>query len=175
MTKGSRVCYIKLSLQEGQAMEKRSFQDHYADDVSHCYGCGRLNPEGLHIKSYWDGEESVARFTPRPYHIAAPGFVYGGTIASLIDCHGTGTAAAAAYRREGREMGTEPKLRFVTASLTVNYLLPTPLGVELEARGRVKEIGDRKVTISVDVLAEGKICANGEVVAVLMPDGMKRR
>lgn len=155
-------------------MERISFQDCYADDLSHCYGCGRLNPDGLHIKSYWDGEESVARFTPRPYHIAAPGFVYGGIIASLIDCHGTGTAAAATYRREGRDMGSEPKLRFVTASLKVNYLLPTPLGVELVARGRVKDAGRRKVTVSVDVIADGRICADGEVVAVLMPEGMKR-
>jgi len=71
-------------------------------------------------------------------------------------------------------MGSEPKLRFVTASLKVNYLLPTPLGVELVARGRVKDAGRRKVTVSVDVIADGRICANGEVVAVLMPEGMKR-
>jgi len=142
--------------------------------VSHCYGCGRLNPEGLHIKSYWDGEESVARFTPHPYHIAAPGFVYGGVIASLIDCHGTGTAAAATYRHEGRDMDSEPGLRFVTASLKVEYLLSTPLGVELEARGRVKYIGQRSVTVAIEVVAKGKVCVRGEVVAARMPDTMKK-
>ncbi len=156
-------------------MERRSFQDYYAEDVSHCYGCGRLNPDGLHIKSYWDGEESVARFTPMPYHIAAPGFVYGGVLASLIDCHGTGTAAAATYRYEGRDMDTEPKLRFVTASLKVDYLLPTPLGIELEARGKVKNIGSRKVTVDIEVIAEGKVCVRGEVVAVRMPGKMKSK
>lgn len=156
-------------------MEKISFQDCYADDLSHCYGCGRLNTDGLHIKSYWDGEESVAKFTPRPYHIAAPGFVYGGIIASLIDCHGTGTAAAAMYRREGRDMGSEPKLRFVTASLKVDYLLPTPLGVELEARGTVKDIGDRRVTVAVNVIVEGEVCAKGVVTAVRMPGAMKKK
>lgn len=156
-------------------MEEKAFQEYYADDVSHCYGCGRLNPEGLHIKSYWDGEESVARFTPHPYHIAAPGFVYGGVIASLVDCHGTGTAAAATYRHQGRAMDTEPKLRFVTASLKVDYLLPTPLGVELEARGKVKNVGDRRVTVDVEVMADGKVCARGEVVAVRMPGTMKMK
>jgi len=155
-------------------MEEKAFQDHYADDVSHCYGCGRLNEEGLHIKSYWDGEESVARFTPRACHIAAPGFVYGGVIASLIDCHGTGTAAAAAYRSEGRAMDTQPGIRFVTASLKVDYLLPTPLGPELLARGKVKSVGKRKVVVVVKVLAEEKVCARGEVVAVRMPGTMKR-
>jgi hypothetical protein len=69
--------------------------------------------------SYWDEEETVAIFHPRPYHTAIPGYVYGGLIASLIDCHGTGTASAAAYRKEGREIGADPPLRFVTASLQV--------------------------------------------------------
>ena len=155
-------------------MDDKAFQDYYADDVSHCYGCGRLNPDGLHIRSYWDGEESVARFTPRPYHIAAPGFVYGGVIASLIDCHGTGTAAAATYREEGRAMDSEPNLRFVTASLKVEYLRPTPLGVELEARGRVKDVSGRRVSVAVEVRAEGKLCVRGEVVAARMPDTMRK-
>ncbi len=156
-------------------MNDKSFQDYYAEDVSHCYGCGRLNDEGLHIRSFWDGEESVARLTPKPYHMAAPGFVYGGLLASLIDCHGTGTAAAAMYRQQGRAMDTEPKLRFVTASLKVDYLLPTPLGVELVARGKIKSVGKRKVVVSIDVFAAGEVCVRGEVVAVLMPTSMKKK
>lgn len=154
-------------------MTDKSFQDYYADDVSHCYGCGRLNEEGLHIRSFWDGDESVARLMPKPYHTASPDFVYGGLIASLVDCHGTGTAAAAMYRSEGRTMETEPKLRFVTASLKVDYLAPTPMGVELEARGRVKNMGKKKVVVAIEVFAEGNLCARGEVVAVLMPGLMK--
>lgn len=53
-------------------MTHKAFQDYYPDNLSHCYGCGRLNEDGLQIKSYWDGEESVCTFTPRPYHIAIP-------------------------------------------------------------------------------------------------------
>ena len=77
-------------------MTETAFQDHYTDDFSHCYGCGRLNEHGHQIKTWIEGDETVARFTPRPYHTAIPGYVYGGLVASLIDCHGTGTAAAAA-------------------------------------------------------------------------------
>ena len=153
-------------------MNKKSFQDYYPDDLSHCYGCGRLNEHGLQLKSYWEDEESVAIFHPKPYHIAIPGYVYGGLIASLIDCHGTGTASAASYREEGREMGTDPPLRFVTASLQVDYLRPTPLGVPLEVRARVKEIKGRKVVVSATVSAEGEVCARGQVVAVQMPAHM---
>lgn len=151
-------------------MSRKAFQDYYPDDVSYCYGCGRLNEHGLQIKSHWDGEETVAVYTPRPYHIAMPGYVYGGLIASLIDCHGTGTASAAAYRAAGREMGTDPPLRYVTASLKVDYLRPTPLGVPLEVRGTVKEIKGRKVVVTAALSAEGEVCARGEVVAVQMPE-----
>ena len=147
----------------------KSFQDFYPDDVSQCYGCGRLNPHGLQIKSYWDGEESVCRFRPRPYHTSLPGYAYGGLIASLIDCHATGTAAAAIYRDEGREMGTMPPVRCVTASLHVDYLAPTPIDTELEVRARVKEVKGKKVVLEASLSADGKVCARGQVVTIRIP------
>ena len=153
-------------------MSQKAFQDYYPDHLSYCYGCGRLNEYGLQIKSYWDenGEETVCRFTPRDYHIAIPGYVYGGLIASIIDCHATGTAAAAAYRVAGREMDTLPAFRFLTAALHVDYLRPTPLNVPLNLRARVKEIKGRKVVVSVNLYAKDEECARGEVIAVQAPD-----
>jgi len=153
-------------------MTKKAFQEHYPDDLSHCYGCGILNDYGLQIKSYWDGDESVCIFTPMPYHTAIPGIVYGGLIASIIDCHSTGTAAAAKYKSENRAMDTLPPLRFVTASLSVNYLLPTPIDCPLEVRGKVKAIKGRRVVVESRLIANGKVCATGEVVAVQMPEKM---
>ncbi len=151
-------------------MNPQAFQDYYPENVAHCFGCGRLNEHGHQIKTFWDGDESVTRFTPEPFHTAIPGYVYGGLIASLIDCHGTGTAAAAMYRAEGREMDTEPPYRFVTASLHVDYLKPTPLNGELIIRGHVKEIKGRKVVVSAAVYAGETLTARGEVVAVQMPE-----
>ncbi len=153
-------------------MSTKAFQDFYPDDLSHCYGCGRLNPDGLQIKSRWEGDEAVCIYTPRPYHTAIPGYVYGGLIASLIDCHSTGTASAAAHREAGREMGTEPSLRFLTAALHVNYLKPTPIDVPLEVRATIKEVKGRKVVIASRLLAEGQVCATGEVVAVQVPEDL---
>ena len=147
-------------------MEPKAIQDTYPDDLAHCFGCGRLNEHGHHIRTFWDGDETVTRFTPEPYHIAIPGSVYGGLIASLVDCHGTGTAAAAGYRAAGRALDSDPPLRYVTARLTVEYLRPTPLGVELELRGRIQEVTGRKVVTAMRVLAGGVECARGEVVAV---------
>jgi acyl-coenzyme A thioesterase PaaI-like protein len=152
---------------------RKAFQDCYADDLSHCYGCGRLNEHGLKIKSYWDGQDAVAVFEPESYHIGIPGYVYGGLIASLIDCHCIGTASAAALRAEGRDIETSLPLRFVTASLHVDYLRPAPIGVALEVRAKVREIKGRKVIVAATVSANKEICARGEVVAVQMPEQMK--
>ena len=151
-------------------MTEKAFQDYYPDILSHCYGCGRFNESGLKIKSYWDGDESVCIFQPKSYHISIPGYVYGGLIASLIDCHGTGTASAAAYRAEGRDMDTDPPLRFLTASLHVDYLRPTPLDTPLEIRASVKEIKGRKVVVAATLTAAGELCARGEVTAIQVPE-----
>lgn len=141
-------------------MSELAFQDQYPDDYAHCYGCGRLNPQGHHLKSYWDGEETVCRYTPDPKYTGGfPGFLYGGMIASLIDCHGAGTAAAAKAKEEGK-----PISRFVTASLKVDYLAPTPINTELEVRGKVIEIKGRKVTVELTLTAAGTVCARGTVL-----------
>lgn len=150
-------------------MSETAFQDQYPDDYANCYGCGRNNPQGLHLKSYWDGNETVCRFTPgTQYSGGFPGFVYGGLIASLMDCHGAGTAAAAKARDSGEPIG-----RFVTASLKVDYLKPTPQGTELEVRGTVVEIKGRKVTVDVSLRADGAVRAVGTVIMVQLPESVE--
>ncbi|MGA7476150.1 MAG: PaaI family thioesterase [Thermoplasmata archaeon] len=151
----------------------KAVQDYYPDELAHCLGCGRLNEHGHHLRTFWDGDASETRFTPQPFHTALPGFVNGGLLASLIDCHATGTAAAAAYQAEGREIGTLPAHRFVTASLRVDYLRPTPLGPELLLRGHVRSISGRKVIVEVTISVGPETTVRGEVVAVEMPDSMR--
>ncbi len=153
----------------------KALQDFYPDDFAWCYGCGRRNDHGLHVRTFWDGEETVARFTPRAEHMAMPGYVYGGLIASLVDCHAMGTASAAAERAAGRDIGDGPSPRFVTAALHVDYLKPTPLGPELVLRARVVERSERKARIAVSVTAAGVQTARGDVVAVRMPPTMGRQ
>jgi acyl-coenzyme A thioesterase PaaI-like protein len=152
----------------------KAFQDYYPDVFANCFGCGRLNKHGLQVKSYWDGEESVCHFQPRHFHSGGfPGYVYGGLIASLIDCHGAGTAMAAKCRADGRELDAHPPLRFVTASLHVDYLAPTPMNATLELRGKVKEIKGRKVTVSITLFVKEKVCVRGEVVMVQLLEDFK--
>jgi len=87
-------------------MTEKVFQDYYPDNVAHCYGCGRLNAHGYRIKTFWRGDETVTRFRPEEFHTAIPGYVYGGLLASLIDCHGTGTAFIVRRVREARCLGS---------------------------------------------------------------------
>lgn len=153
-------------------MRDEAFQDRYPDALAHRYGCGRLNAQGHRIRTHWKGEATVTRFTPRPEHTAIPGYVHGGLLASLTDCHGTGTTSADDYRYRNREIASEPPLRFVTASLHVDYLRPTPLGVPLDLRSRVEEIKEKEVVASATLFANGEATAKGRAVTVLMPDSM---
>ncbi len=156
-------------------MTNQPVQDSYPDDLAQCYGCGRLNEHGLHIQSTWDGDQTICRFRPEPKHTAVPGYVYGGLIASLIDCHGTGSAALATYKAENREPGSEPPLRFLTGKLSVDFLAPTPLNVDLELRGTIKEIKGRKVIVDIELQAGGKVTARGQVIAVQAPEAFLRQ
>jgi acyl-coenzyme A thioesterase PaaI-like protein len=153
-------------------MSEKAIQEYYPDQLSYCFGCGRLNEQGYQIKSYWQGEELICHFTPKPYHTAIPGYVYGGLIASLIDCHSTGSAAAALAKAKKIDLEREGAPRFVTASLKVDYLRPTPLGPVLELRAQIVEIKERKVIVQTMLSANGEVCAKGEVVAVLMPENL---
>ncbi|PCI52429.1 MAG: thioesterase [Gammaproteobacteria bacterium] len=163
-------------------MNNEAFQDRYPEELSHCYGCGKNNHEGHQLKSYWQNIDkndllastTIARYTPSDVFTALPGFVYGGMTASLIDCHGTGSASAMAYLSQDREMGSSPILRFVTGALNVSFLAPTPQGVELELIGRFSEVKDRKITVDITLSANGVICSKGQVIAILMPESMMK-
>lgn len=147
-------------------MDDQPIQAFYPDDVAICYGCGRNNPTGLHIQTFWNGEEGICRFTPQPHHTAFPGFVYGGLLASLIDCHSMGTAIAATYHAEQRTPGTDPEVTYVTLNLNVTYLKPTPIDTELLLRARVIELHPRKAIVTCLIFANAIECVRGEVVGV---------
>lgn len=137
---------------------------------NHCWGCGTLNPRGLYLKSYWEGEEVVCRFQPSPDHMAGPTRVlYGGIIACVIDCHSCCTAIAHAYRAAGREIGVGPNVWVVTASLKIDYLAPTPIGEPVELRARVVEAKGRKRVVACTLRSGGKECARAEVITVEVP------
>ena len=141
---------------------------------NHCWGCGTLNPRGLQVKSYVEGDETVCRFQPWPEHMAGPtDVVNGGIIAAVIDCHAVCTALADAYRAAGAELGSEPLRWAVTASLRIDYLAPTPIGQPMELRARVREVKGRKRVVDCTLRSGGRECARAEVIAVEVPAGWR--
>lgn len=164
--------YGRVIIQGGKVMVKEgiAIQDEYADEFAWCYGCGRLNEAGHHFRTFWQGEKTRTEYQPKDEHKAIPGFVYGGVLASLVDCHGTGSAALALHRKNGHEPGdgAEPP-RFVTASLHLDFMKPTPQGVPLTAIGTVEEVHPKKWKVHAEVFAGEECVVKGEVVAVVMP------
>jgi acyl-coenzyme A thioesterase PaaI-like protein len=141
---------------------------------NHCYGCGADNPLGMQIKSYWEDGETVCRSQPRPEQCAGPTqYLYGGTIASLIDCHCVGTAAANQYRLESREMGDGEEIWCVTGRLEVDYLAPTPIDRPVELRARIEAVSGRKTTVNCTLSSGDTLCAQGRVVAVRVPNSWR--
>ena len=131
-----------------------------------CYGCGQNNPHGLRIQSRWEGDEAVCTWQPEAHHQSAPGILNGGVIATLIDCHSGTAAVAAAYRAEGRPMGSAPDIVMLTASLLVEYLKPTPLAAPVQLRAKVTELTARKAVLDCSLRSGGVETARGHVVMV---------
>jgi acyl-coenzyme A thioesterase PaaI-like protein len=146
-------------------MSQVAFQD--LGSVRYCYGCGADNERGLQIKSYWDGDEAECAWQPQPHHCGgSKDIVNGGIIAALIDCHSLNLAIAHAYKNEGRSIGSHPMISYVTASLNVSYLRPTPIGEPLRLRARIIKVEGRKAWVQCTLSAQGEVCATGEVLGI---------
>ncbi len=140
-------------------------QDTYPEDFAHCYGCGAHHETGHRIKTFAADNETITEYTPAPVYTGAGELAYGGIIASMIDCHSTGSAAIFWMKEHHIEIGSEPAARFVTARLEVDFLAPTPLGM-WRLIGRTEEIGDRKVIVETDLQVDGITTARGRAVLV---------
>jgi len=137
---------------------------------NHCYGCGPENPDGMQIKSYWDGMESVCTYLPRPEQCAGPtGYLYGGTIASLIDCHCVCTSIANYYQLDGFKIGEGPDIWCVTGGLEVRYVKPTRIELPVDLRATISECTEKKTMLACTLSSDGVVTAEGKVVAIRVP------
>jgi acyl-coenzyme A thioesterase PaaI-like protein len=94
------------------------------------------------------------------------GALCGGIIATIIDCHCTNTAIAAAYKLAGRELGSEPILRYATGSINIRLLRPARTRKPIILRAKVKEMKKTKITVSCSLFYNNKLCATGEIVVI---------
>ncbi len=146
--------------------QAKSLQDTYAPQ-NRCFGCGPANDKGLRIKSYPDGDEIVATWTPEPHHLAFDNMLNGGICGALLDCHSNW---AAAYHLMQRRNELEPPCT-VTAEFSVKLLRPTPMAGPLTLRARVVESSDRKAVVDAELLAGDEITATCHGIFVAVKEG----
>lgn len=134
--------------------EPLSIQELLYPDLT-CFGCGHANPKGFHLRSYRDGEAMVATFIPRPEHDNGFGFLNGGIITTVLDCH---TAAVVMWEANQREWKADEgaPIPFITASLDVRFLRPTPLGPPLSLRAEPVEISEQAIIVRAELASGDK-------------------
>ena len=147
------------------------FQDHMPENV--CFGCGIHNPDGLQIKSRWEGDTSVCEWQPEEKYHGWSDLLNGGIIATLVDCHCMGTAMAKAYQNEDRPLDSMPEYRYATGTLNVKYLKPTSNLHPVRLEAKVLEEKGRKTVLSCEVFSQDVKTAEAEVVAIRVFDSSK--
>ncbi len=120
-----------------------------------CFGCGHANPDGFHLRSYRDGDLTVGAFTPRPEHDNGFGFLNGGIISTVLDCH---TAAVVMWESDQRGWESDPgaPVPFITAGFDLRFLRPTPLDRELSLRAEPVEISEKAIVVDAELTVDDK-------------------
>ncbi len=149
-----------------------AFQDRMTDNF--CWGCGADNPDGLQLKTEWEGDHTISVWSPSPQFAAGPRhFLNGGIMATLLDCHGVCTGIAEAYRRAGREIGSAPEIWHATTAMDVRCLRPAPIDAEVTLRGTVTHVGPEGVAVECALEAAGKERARALVTSVQVPESWR--
>ena len=147
-------------------MSDESVQERYAPE-NICFGCGPANTKGLRIRSFLQGEELVADWTPEPHPLAFPGALNCGIVGALLDCHSNWCAALHLMKRRG--LDAPPST--VTAEYAVKMIAPTPSGTPVRLRARVVEASDRKAVVEATLESGGKTTASCRGVFVSVEPG----
>ncbi|HBR56301.1 MAG TPA: PaaI family thioesterase [Blastocatellia bacterium] len=132
-----------------------------------CFGCGPANEKGLKIRSFVEGDETVAEWRADSHHQAFPGILNGGIIGALLDCHSNWAAAYHLMKRKGM---TEAPCT-VTAEFHVKLLRPTPSDAPITLRARVVESSEDRATVEAELIANGKVCDTCRGIFVAVKEG----
>lgn len=140
-----------------------SLQERYAPS-SACFGCGPANERGLRIRSFAEGDHTVADWHPQRQHEAFPGVLSGGIIGTLLDCHSNWTAAHHLMRASGADRAPA----CVTSEYQVKMRKPTPTDRALRLEARVVDSGPDRATVEASISADGVVTATcrGTFIAV---------
>jgi acyl-coenzyme A thioesterase PaaI-like protein len=123
-----------------------------------CFGCGHANPDGFHLRSYREGDVIIGEFTPRPEHDNGFGFLNGGIIATVLDCHGAAVVQSEAAER-GWEAAPGAPVPFITAGFDVKFLRPTPLGPPLRLTAHPVSVHEDEIVVYSAIAFDDKVRA----------------
>jgi len=118
-----------------------------------CFGCGPGNPAGLRMTMRAEGDKVVASLTLDERHQGSPGLAHGGVIATVLDDLFGGVLVLV-------------EAPAVTASLSVEYRRPVPLGVPLDVVGRCVGSEGRKLQMHGTISHAGEVLAEATAVFV---------
>ena len=131
----------------------RSIQEMYYPELT-CFGCGHANDRGLRLQSYEVDGVVFATFVPWPEHDNGSGYLNGGIISTVLDCHATAAVQLEAHR-QGWHPATGSGLSFVTAGLEVRFLRPTPLREPVELTADLLAVAEPEMTAVSHIIAGG--------------------
>ena len=121
-----------------------------------CFGCGHANADGLHLRSYERADGFFASFTAEPKYDNGNGFVNGGILSTILDCHTAAVVLTTAHVK-GWIRPEDGDLSFVTAGFDVRFLRPTPLGRELELFAKPETFDENEMIVHAEVRHEQKV------------------
>lgn len=148
--------------------DDRCLQERFAPE-GRCFGCGPANGLGLRIRSFEaDDGTVIADWQARPEHEAFAGFVNGGILGTLLDCHSNWTAIAALMAR-GAGGAEAPST--VTAEFSLRFRRPTPSDRTLRLIGRAVEVADDRVTVETTIEVDGVDTVIGKATFVAVKEG----
>jgi acyl-coenzyme A thioesterase PaaI-like protein len=119
---------------------------------------GESNPGAPPVRLALDGEDVTATVTFDARHEGMPTRAHGGWIAALFDQ----VVAIAGARAVGQPA--------MTGTLTVRYLVPTPIGCELSLHATATRSGERTVRAHATLGPDGTVTAEADAVLVIGRD-----
>jgi uncharacterized protein (TIGR00369 family) len=116
-------------------------------NLNNCFGCGKDNPIGLHLKNSYIGEKSHIQFEVKTQYCGHPGLMHGGVTGILFD-----EVMFYAIARLGIET--------VTLTMNIEYISPALEGHILICEAELENHDGRKI----DVVAEINDAETGKLI-----------
>jgi len=120
-----------------------------------CFGCGPANAKGLRLRSFPGDGAVVATFVPWPEHDNGLGYLNGGIIGTVMDCH-SGAAMVLEAEKRGLRGPGDAQTPYVTAGLDIRYRRPAPLTEPSELRAVIVSADGDQMTVEVELSWDGK-------------------